>query len=503
MSCNSLLNVVFVTTMSLCVLCSARAEPPAWGEGLSDRELAIQRWFSHLTFLQDRSAEHWAEWHDDGKQLGITSLRYQMAFGGYGCAVMAAKTPAYREIVGQQLLDLCERMIDLRAWYYVTHYWEYGEGPPDPCRYENVMYTGHLTQLMGLYELLTGDMRYSERGWDFVWRDGRKVHYDLKQAVERLHDQCKAHPSGGICCEPNLLFADCNSHSALSFLLCDVVHGTDYAKVNPKWFDWMSKNFQIRDPENREFLFVLYNRKVGLFMPVADVGADCWALGWGYPWFPKTAFAEEGWRHTLDRAQWQHPQANQAYAQNSVIMGCCGGVPLALSNAFIPLLGRQVDGTDSLMANKVLNWLEDTCGRAVDTDGDGHDESYYYHTCDAHRISATGLVSAALATNGDSLRHLFRTSRRDIQAAPTLAHVDYPRVFVQSAEYIAPVLRFVVRKGVPRFDGATEIVCTQIPKMAGLTRDGRPYDDFHCSGTTVTIRTDADRPHVFELNVAP
>lgn len=113
MSCNRLLNAVFVTAMSLCVLGSARAEPPAWGEGLSDRELAIQRWFAHLTFLQERSAEHWAEWHDDGKQLGITSLRYQLAFGGYGCAAMAAKTPAYREIVSKQLLDLCERMIDV------------------------------------------------------------------------------------------------------------------------------------------------------------------------------------------------------------------------------------------------------------------------------------------------------------------------------------------------------------------------------------------------------
>jgi hypothetical protein len=158
-----------------------------WHPGLSDRELAIGRWFSHLTFLQDRSAEHWAEWHDDGEQLGLTSLRYQLAFGGYGCAAMAAKTPAYREIVSRQLLDLCERMIDVRVWHYVTHYWEYGEGPPDPCRYENVMYTGHLTQLMGLYELLSGDLRYSERGWDFVWHDGRKIHYDFQRAVGRMH----------------------------------------------------------------------------------------------------------------------------------------------------------------------------------------------------------------------------------------------------------------------------------------------------------------------------
>lgn len=493
--------MVAAALLSLGIAFSARAEQRTWNAGLSERELAIQRWFSSLTFLQDRSAQPWAQWHDDGQQLGITSLRYQLAFAGYGAAALAAKTPAYRELVQRQLLDLCERMIDVRVWAYVTHYWKYGAAPPDPCRFENVMYTGHLTQLMGLYELLTGDLRYSERGWDFTWRDGRKTAYDLERAIRRLHDQSVAHPSGGICCEPDLVFADCNSHSSLSFLLYDVVHGTDYARVNDKWFAWMAKNFRIPAPDVREFLYVTYQQRYGVFLPATDVGADGWALAWGYPWFPTTALAEEGWRHTVRHAQWQRPQPDQAYAQNSVILGCCGGVPLAVSNAFLPLLGRQVEGAGSPLAGQVLRWLDATCGRAVDTDGDGADDSYCYHPCDAHRISATGLVAAALATDGDSLRRLFRTPRRDIQTAPSVGHVDYPNVYVQSAEYQAPVLRFSVQKGTPRFRGPTDVVCIQIPQVAGLTRDGQPYTDFHCAGTTVTIHTDVDRPHVFEVSV--
>jgi len=55
---NHLIKVYVAATLSLCVLVSARAETRIWREGLSDRELAIQRWFSHLTFLQDRSAEN-------------------------------------------------------------------------------------------------------------------------------------------------------------------------------------------------------------------------------------------------------------------------------------------------------------------------------------------------------------------------------------------------------------------------------------------------------------
>lgn len=273
-------------------ICSP-AETPRWSEGLTDRELAVSRWFSHLTFLQDRARMPWPEWHNDGKQLGVTSLRYQLAFAGYGCAAMAAKTPAYRELVEKQLRDLCERMIDVRVWDYVTHYWKYGDSPPDPCLYENVMYTGHLTQLMCLYELMTGDARYSDSGWDFVGRDGRKVHYTLRQAIERLHVQSEKSPRGGICCEPGLVFATCNSHSAASFVLYDLVHGTRYADANTKWFAWMSKNFRNNGPLSGDFFYVMYDQAKEKFLPVGDVGADCWTLGWGDLWFPSAGLARE------------------------------------------------------------------------------------------------------------------------------------------------------------------------------------------------------------------
>jgi hypothetical protein len=38
---------------------AAANEPSHWREGLTDRELALSRWFSQLTFLQDRSAKPW------------------------------------------------------------------------------------------------------------------------------------------------------------------------------------------------------------------------------------------------------------------------------------------------------------------------------------------------------------------------------------------------------------------------------------------------------------
>jgi hypothetical protein len=480
-------------------------ESSAWQTGLTDRELAIQRWFSSFMFQADRQQTPWAEWYDDNDQLGVTSLRYQIAFAGYGCAAMAAKTPAYHEVVGKQLDDLCQRLIDVRTWFYVTKYWgkQYGDGFPDPCQYENVMYTGHLTLGLCLYELFTGDLRYSEAGWDFVWRDGRKLHYTLGKAVEHLRDLSKASPSGGICCEPGLVFAMCNDHSAISLQLFDLVHKTHYADVNARWFAWMAKNFRSRIPNSTCFLYSVYSERAKMFLPVSDVGGDAWTLGWGYPWFPKTDLAKEGWEYLLKHAQWKSPADDQLYAEGNAVAGCCGGKKTFVRNAFLPLLAVQVEGADSPSAKKMLNWLEVNFGRGIDTDGDGHDDGYCYDIEQSLRVPATGNIASTLATDGLSLRKLYTTPRMEILASPTLEHVDYPNIYVRTAEYVKPVLRFTILKGKPGFQGKTELTCSKISGKCTITRDGQPFADYRQEGDKVILTTDVDREHVFELKMSP
>jgi hypothetical protein len=478
------------------------AKTPPWNEGLSDRELAVGRWFSQLTFLQDRAQDPWPVWHRDPKELGVGSLRYQLAFAGYGCTAMAAKTPAYRELIGRQLRDLCERMLDVRVWFYCTSYWKYGDQPPDPCRYENVMYTGHLTQLMCLYELMTGDARYSDSGWDFVWRDGRKTHYDLKTAIERMHVQSVKATHGGVCCEPGLVFATCNAHSAASFVLHDMLHGTHYADANAKWFAWMAKNFRLKKPDARDCFYLVYHQATGFFTPASDIGADCWTLGWGHPWFPSADYTRQCWDHLRAQGTWRQPTPDTLYAQNNEIISCCGGGTLLVSNAFVPLVAVQVEGRRSATSQKLFRWLETKCGQAIDADGDGYSESYGYKTDPAMSIATTGVIATALATDRDSMRTLYRTPRKQLRAEPTLAHADYPNVYVRAAEYRAPILRFVVLKGMPKFSGKTELVCSQCPGKAVVTRDGRPYADFTQTGSNIVIRSDVDREHVFEVAIS-
>lgn len=477
--------------------CPASGET-TWEPGLSDRELAIQRWFSHLTWQQGHEAP-WEGWHDDGSQLGVTAFRYQFAFCAYGCVAMAAKTPAYRDLLQRQLLDLCERMIDRRTWFWTPRYWDYGDDPPDPSKDENVMYTGHLTQMMCLYELMTGDRRYSEEGWDFVWTDGRKTHYTLEKAVRGLYEQSKTSPTGGICCEPGLVFSACNAHSAASFMLYDLLYGTNYAEANQRWYDWMKVHFINKVPFTREFLYVTYHQKDGYFIPVGDVGSDCWTLGFSYPWYPDKTFLDAGWKHIESRIKWNTPGEDLCYAQSNKVVGCCGGGSLGVANAFTLLTGVQAVGHNAPRVRKLHNWLEKTYGKGLDTNGDGQEDGYVYETCPMHRISATGLIAAALATEGDSMRNLYRTSRTDILAEPALAEIDYPNVYVRAAEFKDKILRFVVQKGTPSFSGTTELICAQLPGTATVYRNGEPWTSFLQEGDTLRITTDLDAEYTFEV----
>ena len=499
---NHVNRVIFHIFMLSTLVATTRGAETPWKEGLSDKTLAMQRWFSELSFLNDRHADTWEGWCDDKEQLGLTSLRYQLAFAGYGCAAAAGETPAYRELARNQLGDLCERMIDLRVWFYVPHYWKYGDAPPDPCLFENVMYTGHLTQMMCLYEHVTGDLRYSETGWDFVWKDGRKTHYTLAKAIERMAVQSEANPSGGICCEPNLIFAVCNSHSSLSYLLHDVVHGTHYADVNEKWFTWMSRNFRNKAPLAKSFLYAVYHRKLGVFAPVGDIGADGWALGWGYPWFPDLGFAEEGWKEMVAEASWDKKHCDKCCAKTNPVMQCCGVSSLVVSNGFIPIAAVQMEGKDSPIAAQVIRWLDERCGKTTDLDGDGFAESMFYAAPRGYEAAVTGNVLAALTTDGDAMRQFYRTPRKELPSQPTLAHVDYPNVYVRAAEYQSGILRFVVLKGTPRFNGTTELVCENVSKGAKVFRDGKPFETFSREGDRLILTTDVDCQRVFEIRAA-
>ena len=162
---------------------------------LSDDEFAALAWLEHVT--GPLGAEEERElWDIGGTQHGIFAKRYHLAFAGYAAAAIGMRGDAEVRARASKVIGNClERMLKTDVWAYSMskNYWGRKPWAPDPCYRENVMYTGHLLHLLAYYELFTGDRRYHREGggWDFVWKDGRKVHYDVEKLIDVTVEQMR------------------------------------------------------------------------------------------------------------------------------------------------------------------------------------------------------------------------------------------------------------------------------------------------------------------------
>jgi hypothetical protein len=123
---------------------------------LTSKQLAIQRWFAQLTYLQPR--DNWAGWGDAINDVdcdGNTCMRYEISGLAYAAAVLASKTPAYTGLAESVMYDCIMRMIQKPVWQYVELFDDFKDQPtyPDPVAYKNIMYSGHLAQVYNLQNL--------------------------------------------------------------------------------------------------------------------------------------------------------------------------------------------------------------------------------------------------------------------------------------------------------------------------------------------------------------
>ena len=153
--------------------------------------------------------------------------------------------PGETNTVARVLSNCIGRYLGSDVWCYSQSksYWGREPWAPDPCRRENVMYTGHLLQMLALYELFSGDMRYWTEGFDFVWRDGRKVHYDVQKLIDVTVGQMRENASGGVTCEPGLLFFPCNNHPHVALKLFKKLGHGDWTAEARTWEKWSLAHF--------------------------------------------------------------------------------------------------------------------------------------------------------------------------------------------------------------------------------------------------------------------
>ena len=367
---------------------------------LSGDELAALAWLERVTGKMSAADER--EWWNSGaSQCGLFATRYNIAFAGYAAAALGMRGDAdVRSRVGKILGCCIGRMLETDVWAYsqLDGYWGRKPWAPDPCFRENVMYSGHLLHLLAYYEVFSGDRGYhrSGHGWDFVWRDGRKVHYDVERLIEVTVEQMRKGPNGGVSCEPGLMFFACNCHPHVALGIFGRLGWGDWTADAARWEKWALARY-FSPLFGGGAVSLVYHVRANLMYPRGQAGLDGWSLLWYEAWASDRRLATSLWRRVKDGLDWAWLESA---ADSTGEMGCCDPQPVSpsVASVFLAAAARACDDPDS------AERLE----RAVDAKYMRRSGGMLWLDLDRRwRIGATAMRIISLAeSNGSRLRTL-------------------------------------------------------------------------------------------------
>jgi hypothetical protein len=147
----------------------------------------------------------------------------------------------------------------------------------DPVREKDIMYSGHLLQMISLYETLYDDREF-DRPHSMIFEisgDNGFIHtYDHKSLAELIAKQYPDSGYVGIECEPNDVYAECNQHAILGLMQFDQVHGTHLSDVGEQFWAKAVELGYIDPQTHRTMCYYKAKEKLRIDTPYA------WSDGW-------------------------------------------------------------------------------------------------------------------------------------------------------------------------------------------------------------------------------
>ncbi len=194
------------------------ANAPFWSPDEPYRLEKYTEWCEQNMYnelILDRVAHGYYSDADYGLPKKMRGIPLMVALLGAGMAFpsLAIIEPQRSKEIFWNMGELIEFFRGPQCWMDYAIYQGWGS----PLR-NNVMWKGPCIFLEGLYELMTGDKRFSE---EFV---------ALCRNLYELHVQNMNHPNhpyAGVCCEPNHWFPQCNSFAILGLHIYDKLYGVD------------------------------------------------------------------------------------------------------------------------------------------------------------------------------------------------------------------------------------------------------------------------------------
>lgn len=425
---------------------------PAAYPALNSKQMGHIRAIVHFAGLPD------SDWSGMGSaepgQGGFDSYRYQLAMMSYTLSLAHHRyTPAFRELYKETDARLIHKMMLFDVWGF----WELTsrgakgfdpslialrEGWVDPVVDENIMYSGHLFQMVTTHEMLYNDDRYTRPGaltfvYDPVARGmGRQeFKYDTHALAKVLASQFEDNGWKGIECEPNAIFPECNQHPLLGFSLYDQKHGTDYFTRISKAYKEQFDALNYIDPKTASFMN-FYLIKQDKVIPGSAAWSDGWSGAFMHGWHKFEVervypIQKENFLTMLsDGTATTHTKSDNPFYSHD--------------HGFLALLAAEVGDTDTrdrMLAYADTYWAPRWKDGALfyprqdafKREGDGPDVWRRVQP-----LTGNGLLGLARMNSKDGIFNLFNSPFKAKHfEQPYLTGIAYPDIFVERAVYDA------------------------------------------------------------------
>jgi hypothetical protein len=493
--------------------------------GLTDKQLAIQRQMAEWTiFNMDGDDFQWRDWYVGDAGGFLAGPRFPLGFMSYALGMAQFRTPQYTEVNEMMLKHIALRFREEESW----------NARPDPVRPSsgNVMYTGHVTQNLALYESISGDVEFGATPWTYNTND----EYTFAKIQDEHYRWQEHYQSGGISCGGSI-FMVCNGNAHSANALYDAVHETNYTALRDKWTDFLN-SYEHPAASNGEGALITRENSEAYSLTWKSIltNQESWATGDiacgmedGWTGTELFRFADEtdlgfvrsAWNKLQDNPGWVDEQDGSSYFKmtgaldNLDVIGCGlanNGCPDELMHSFYVIMEEQnrQDGDTKLRKERVLQWEEKTYGTQRDMDGDGYSESYAYWNGDeglqlplygAPTFYGDMWITANLLNGMTYDREWGRKHYHEaffkskFAGFPTLHDVNFPEIVVAKAIFdeAATSLDFTLAINAPTDAGSDSVtVQTKGLEVKSVTVNGESFEQWTRSKDGNSVNLDLE-----------
>jgi hypothetical protein len=401
---------------------------------------------------------------------------------------------------------------------FITYTEEDWYGWIDPNIKKNIMYSGHLLQMVGLHETLFDDHRYDEPG-SLTFRFAPveygqgpiEIKYDHNRLTKVIYDQFVEDHFRGIECERNAVYAECNQHPILGLMHYDFKHGTKFSPEVQRKFKKVMEKRKYIDPETKTTMYFL-KVKEDKVVPATYA----WADGWN-------GHAQHVWDKEYIESLYPHQQKRYIPSMFEGAPGEDMGWTASFDFGWFALLASEVGDTETI---QTMADYADAHFNPTWKDG-----GYYYPTSPDYQYNFTrdekGFIQNVGPATGNVLIGFARINPKDGLwqiynqpwdkshfAEPFITDVEYLEASVTQAVYDAEKDALIVTLAPgPVKSEATSFTVRQLDPMKTyvLIKDGQLLGEIRKSDHTkapgaewqtdgsVRITTALHGPHSFVL----